>query len=398
MDDLEDQLDLRFHRGLEPDVYYRCPTLESLDGALRNELDKSASSLIPTAIVTEFIFAAASTITIPVTHQPNLDALIEPADFLQSITVEHALCRDVDNKETLKAQRTIARSIIDTIEDADGFKYKERSVSNTKSGDGLRLRYVCTDSPQSHIRAKSAKSHESEDSDVDAASNRGPPTYDCGGAVHVKFSIKREAINVVYKHNPIHTHSEEVEIVSLDPANNASNQPTAPNATNGTKKRKRKSMQEEPIALGSGYHDPDMDMSTSPEAPRSTKKSQRKSDASASGNTTRKTSTKKGRTQAASRKKAVQREPSPPPKLPRNRACIRCREKKIKCNEAKPACNQCQRGLWTCHYEAVGNPKPSKNGCINCKQRRRKCTEEKPFCSYCIRVDDDCEYAYGTYS
>jgi hypothetical protein len=30
------------------------------------------------------------------------------------------------------------------------------------------------------------------------------PTYDCGGALHIKFSIKREAINVVYKHNPIH--------------------------------------------------------------------------------------------------------------------------------------------------------------------------------------------------
>jgi hypothetical protein len=28
MDDLEDELDLRFHRGLNPDVYYRCPTLE----------------------------------------------------------------------------------------------------------------------------------------------------------------------------------------------------------------------------------------------------------------------------------------------------------------------------------------------------------------------------------
>jgi len=33
------------------------------------------------------------------------------------------------------------------------------------------------------------------------------PTYDCGGAIHLKFSLKREAINVVYKHNPIHSSS-----------------------------------------------------------------------------------------------------------------------------------------------------------------------------------------------
>ena len=49
-------------------------------------------------------------------------------------------------------------------------------------------------------------SHDSDGSDVDARKNGHGmlPTYDCGGAIHVKFSLKREAINVVYKHNPIH--------------------------------------------------------------------------------------------------------------------------------------------------------------------------------------------------
>lgn len=28
MEDLEDELDLRYHKGLDPDVYFRCPTLE----------------------------------------------------------------------------------------------------------------------------------------------------------------------------------------------------------------------------------------------------------------------------------------------------------------------------------------------------------------------------------
>lgn len=65
--------------------------------------------MIPTEIVTEFVFAAASTITVPVTHQSGLDALIEPAGFAQSITVDHALCRELDGKDRLKAQRAIAR-------------------------------------------------------------------------------------------------------------------------------------------------------------------------------------------------------------------------------------------------------------------------------------------------
>lgn len=81
----------------------------SLDGALRNELERNASSLIPSIKVTEFVFAAASTITIPVTQQASLDALIEPQDYAQSIQVEYALCRDFDGKERLKIQRAISK-------------------------------------------------------------------------------------------------------------------------------------------------------------------------------------------------------------------------------------------------------------------------------------------------
>lgn len=88
-----------------------------------NELEKNASSLIPTDIVTEFIFAIASTITIPAVHQVALDALIEPADYPQSITVDYALCRDVDGKDRLKLQRAIAK-YVEATQAADAYKIK----------------------------------------------------------------------------------------------------------------------------------------------------------------------------------------------------------------------------------------------------------------------------------
>ena len=31
MEHLDDELDLRYHKGFDPDVYYRCPTLEVTD-------------------------------------------------------------------------------------------------------------------------------------------------------------------------------------------------------------------------------------------------------------------------------------------------------------------------------------------------------------------------------
>lgn len=34
MEHLDDELDLRYHKGLDPDVYYRCPTLEVLNSPL----------------------------------------------------------------------------------------------------------------------------------------------------------------------------------------------------------------------------------------------------------------------------------------------------------------------------------------------------------------------------
>jgi hypothetical protein len=54
---------------------------------------------------------------------------------------------------------------------------------------------------------KKEKELDKEDS-KDAAKKKGIgrlPTYNCGGAIHIKFSLKREAVNVVYKHNPIHS-------------------------------------------------------------------------------------------------------------------------------------------------------------------------------------------------
>jgi hypothetical protein len=60
-------------------------------------------------VVTEFVFATHSTITVPVSQQANLDTLFQPADYPQSILVDHALCRDIEGKERLKLQRAIAR-------------------------------------------------------------------------------------------------------------------------------------------------------------------------------------------------------------------------------------------------------------------------------------------------
>ncbi|KAF2714694.1 hypothetical protein K504DRAFT_445656 [Pleomassaria siparia CBS 279.74] len=413
MDDLDDELDLLYHKGVEPDVYYRCPTLESLDGALRNEIEKNAATLIPTEIVTEFVFGVTSTITLSVAQQPNLEALIQPADFPQSITVEIALCRDIDEKCRLKTQRAISRCFIETIQGIDGFKYSERQVWNKDGGEGTRFKYVCVDSFQnryrkSNVKQEKAKRENGEEEEEEAeGKKRGKgalATYDCGGAIHVRFSTKRDAVNVVYKHNLIH---RDVESRPATEESGDSELPTMPTekeiGTSNGKPNKRKRSKKNGVESDNGLNDLDLDTSTSSKpANKTTPKNKTKKNATPSppeatqGSAKKKNKGKQAQSPSNSQLEASVHDPTPlpppPPKLAKGKACLRCREKRIKCNEAKPTCNQCQRGLWVCQYKTVAPRKRSKNGCINCRQRKRKCTEEHPSCAYCLKVDDDCEY------
>ena len=132
-----------------------------MDGALRNEFEKNAASLIPVNIVTEFVFGKASTITVPVTQQPNLDTLFEPADYPQSITVEHALCHGIEGKERLKLQRAIARyghvrielaAPINLFAVASSKRFRELMDSNTLSVKlGTRMEVTVSNSNMSAL-------------------------------------------------------------------------------------------------------------------------------------------------------------------------------------------------------------------------------------------------------
>ncbi|KAH7117811.1 hypothetical protein B0J11DRAFT_552543 [Dendryphion nanum] len=417
MKEFDDELDLRYHRGLQvqADAYYRCPTSESLDGALRNEIQKSSLSIIPIEVVTEFVFASTSTVTIPISQQGNLDELgFVPADVPQSIIIEHALCQEIEGKARLKTQRAIARSFTDIIQSIDGFKYSERHALNKDGSDGTRFKYICIDSWQNRDRKANVKKEKGVQNEIvdpeqlAARRKRGElPTYDCGGAIHIKFSIKRAAVNIVYKHNSIHRDIEN------RPCNKNSGRPSPSTEgigksqsidtepSDGTKSRKRKRAKGNIVEDTNDYGHRSLDMSTSLEAVKTSpsKKTRERKSIIELPRTSRSAQTKKKATKSPNKSRSSKiieirvPSPSPPPAKPiKGKACIRCREKRIQCNEAKPTCNQCQRGLWTCQYEQEGPRKRSRNGCLNCRQRRRKCGEEKPSCAHCLKIDDECEY------
>ena len=106
-------------------------------------------------------------------------------------------------------------SFIEMIQGIDGFRYAERQASNREGSAGVRFKYVCLDSVQNRLRKGNAKKDdESEETDGSRKRKRKSgtdlPTYDCGGAIYVKFSTEREAVNVMYVHNPIHRDAESL--------------------------------------------------------------------------------------------------------------------------------------------------------------------------------------------
>lgn len=197
-------------------------------------------------------------------------------------------------------------------------------------------------------------------------------------------------LEVSYQANPNTSLLQEI-------SSNNKNQP-ANGTSNGAKPKKRKqNKNEHHVEADTAYHNPGLDMPTSPEA--STKK-RRKKDTVTSGTTSsatkKKSKIKQQKSPTKARQKAQAKNSILEPEQPVKGKCLRCREKGIKCNEAKPNCDQCRRGLWTCHYDTPGLKKRSKTGCLNCRSRRRKCTEERPACAYCLKIDDDC--MYGAYA
>jgi hypothetical protein len=94
---------------------------------------------------------------------------------------------------------------------------------------------------------------------------------------------------------------------------------------NGTTKKKKRSAKDRSDAVHDAFHDPNLDMSTSPEAPKSSVKRKRKSNGTgASTEASKKSKGKKTQTpktaKASSKKVSAFEEPSPPPGLGKNKA------------------------------------------------------------------------------
>ncbi|KAF2806171.1 uncharacterized protein BDZ99DRAFT_479448 [Mytilinidion resinicola] len=206
-----DTVKARRPRGPKPKTTYRVQNLENLAYHFQNELQSTSQSIIPETDSAQFVFYNDSTIQLSATavhsgKAGNKYPTLPPNGHVDTvISLEEALYRTTEPKPKVKPQRVVARSIIEVFQKVDGFKYTERQASSTID-DGTRFKYVCADSLQNPDRVANAasRSHGSSALPVEKKPNKHKPTFDCGGSIFITFSLKKECINVVYRHNPIH--------------------------------------------------------------------------------------------------------------------------------------------------------------------------------------------------
>lgn len=118
-----------------------------------------------------------------------------------AISVVDALSH-AEPKDQMRKQKAIARTIVESISEADGYRYSFHNNWLSKEDEASRFSYYCNDSTLNKGRAAN------EGAGM-AGKKKVKPVYDCKGLIWVKFSVTKNNLEVHYKHVPVHKTYEE---------------------------------------------------------------------------------------------------------------------------------------------------------------------------------------------
>ncbi|KAI9719664.1 MAG: hypothetical protein M1812_003435 [Candelaria pacifica] len=202
---------------------YACHSLDDLQTHLKQVLDLNAS-FIPTLLEATFVLQSETRFritreikrTVPEqtkSSEPSLDERdVEPirprTEDVQMDAWQVLDTQDVNEK--LQLQRAVARVVIGVVKEVDGFGYGPGNHW-TSADDGHRFQFLCYDSTQNSNRgrrlytnrAQKTAEHSGDESAL-AGERAALPSFDCRGAISVKFCRTASRIEVVYSHARIH--------------------------------------------------------------------------------------------------------------------------------------------------------------------------------------------------
>jgi hypothetical protein len=183
-------------------VHYECSGADQMEAYLRDYLANPTSPAEHTTI--EFTFPTSSAFMV---YTGDYSGGSQPKTNLygtlnRSALSVHAALAPPDLKESLKKQKSIAKTLIEHIQKADGFRYSFHNNWLSKDDAAHRFSYFCNDSTLNKGRAANEGAGMAHKKKV-------KPVYDCAGTIHVKFSVTKQTLGLFYKHIPCHKTYEE---------------------------------------------------------------------------------------------------------------------------------------------------------------------------------------------
>ena len=159
-------------RGPKPDQILQCNSLAHLESLLGGQVEESRSAALSDVIYTEFIFDNSVRLHVDSLPDEWKTSLGVSAPGAVNVSVAAAVATLTDAKIKLRRQRAVARQILQSISEVDGFKYFEKEAWDTKHNDGYRFKFLCRDSFQNKDRAQN-KVRSSNASDFNGAAYAG---------------------------------------------------------------------------------------------------------------------------------------------------------------------------------------------------------------------------------
>ena len=119
-----------------------------------------------------------------------------------AVSVVEVLQPTENPKEQIIRQKAVARTIVEAIQRADGFRYSFHNNWLSREDKAHRFSFFCNDSTLNKGRAANGGAGTE-------GRMRKKPVYDCKGLIAIKFSITKNNLEVHYRHVPLHKTYEE---------------------------------------------------------------------------------------------------------------------------------------------------------------------------------------------
>ncbi|KIW37935.1 uncharacterized protein PV06_09913 [Exophiala oligosperma] len=202
------------HRGrqakdpLGQTVQFKCNKVEDLEEQLRNYLANPTGEHAHTTLA--FSFPVTTAFLIALREKKGNRPLHDKTPYSYShfnktaVTVIDALQNIQDPKEQMFTQKGISKTLVDAVQEADGYHYSFHNHWISREDQASRFSYFCNDSVLNKGRAASEGL-----SKVKAGIVGKKQVWECEGVLAIKFSLTKMSLELHYKHIPLHPTFDE---------------------------------------------------------------------------------------------------------------------------------------------------------------------------------------------